>query len=330
MNNYDNIDLEMEESLSVRVEEPIRRKKNTVYLWLRRIFTLDDELNEKHYYPIFIIFVSVLHISIHLLRYISSRSKDPSLSRLLYDGGKRYLPCMRPASDDIRLRKVACGLLYRNITCNYDDILRKKCFSFMYPHQLWRMITSNLLHVDWSHLKNNVSLQLLYGIPLERKYGSIRIVIIYWLCTLSASLAFTMLRRIAIGIGASGAVYGLQFFFIMERLMAIKTNTDQRRRLFIVIQLLLMVVVPKRIAIFTMNYRKVSIGHAAHFGGGLMGFLLGIGMFGCPWPWNNENCISQRICRRLTIVFVFLYFLMTVTIFFLRDAPSMERFLYGI
>ncbi|CAF1423336.1 unnamed protein product [Adineta steineri] len=312
----------MEAPLSVRVKEPVPRKKNIVYLWLQRIFTLDDESNEKHYYPIFIIFMSILHISIHLLIYISSRSKDPSLSRSLYGVGKRYLPCMRPTSDDIRLRRVGCKLPTQNSTCYYDDILRKKCFSFMYPHQLWRMITSNLLHGDWSHLSSNVPKQLLYGIPLERKYGSIRIVIIYWLCTLSASLTSTMFRTNAFGIGASGSLDGIRLFFIMERLMAMKMNTDERRRLFIIIQLLIVVVVPKRITIFTISSRQVRIGHAAHFGGGLMGFLLGIGMFGCPWPWNNEHCISQRTCRPVAIVFASLYFLMTVMLFFLRDAPS--------
>ncbi|CAF1550455.1 unnamed protein product [Adineta steineri] len=164
------------------------------------------------------------------------------------------------------------------------------------------MITSNLLHGNWAHLLSNMFTQLLYGIPLERKYGSIRIVIIYWLCTLSASLASTTLHTMTPGIGASGALYGVLLFYIVERLMAMKTNTDQRRRLHIVLQL-------------------VSIAHADHFGGGLMGFLLGIGMFGCPWPWNNEHCISQRTCRRVAIVFASLYFLMTVTIFFVRDIP---------
>ncbi|CAF1304613.1 unnamed protein product [Adineta steineri] len=312
----------MEESLQVRVEEPTPRKKNIVHLWLQRIFTLDDEPNEKHYYPIFIIFMSVLHISIHLLIYINSRSKDPSLSRSLYDIGSRSVPCMRPTRN-ILLHPVSCKLSNQNNTCYYDDVLRETCFSFMYPHQLWRMITSNLLHGDWTHLSSNVFTQLLWGIPLERKYGSIRIVIIYWLCTLSASLTSTMFRTNAFGIGASGSLDGIRLFFIMERLMAMKTNTGQHRRLYIVIQLFLLVVVPMGISILIINIVKVRIAHADHFGGALMGFLLGIGMFGCPWPWNGEHCISQRTCRRVAIVFISLYFLMTVTIFFRTDAPVM-------
>ncbi|CAF1463084.1 unnamed protein product [Adineta steineri] len=151
------------------------------------------------------------------------------------------------------------------------------------------MITSNLLHGDWAHLLSNVFTQLLYGIPLERKYGSIRIVIIYWLCTLSASLASTTLHTMTPGIGASGALYGILLFYIVERLMAMKTNTGQHRRLYIVIQLFLLVVVPMGISVLIINIVKVRIAHADHFGGGLMGFLLGIGMFGCPWPWNDSD-----------------------------------------
>ncbi|CAF4214472.1 unnamed protein product, partial [Adineta steineri] len=96
-------------------------------------------------------------------------------------------------------------------------------------------------------------------------------------------------RYFLVGIGASGSLDGIRLFFIMERLMAVKTNADERCRLFIIVQLLIVVVVPKRITIFTISSRQVRIGHAAHFGGSLMGFLLGIGMFGCPWPWNDSG-----------------------------------------
>ena len=39
------------------------------------------------------------------------------------------------------------------------------------------------------HLLSNLLTQLVQGIPLERKYGSVRVAIIYWLSELGASLS---------------------------------------------------------------------------------------------------------------------------------------------
>jgi membrane associated rhomboid family serine protease len=97
---------------------------------------------------------------------------------------------MRPTSHHIRTRIVRCHQSMKNQTCYYDDVVKYMCFSFMYPHQIWRMITVNLLHMTWLHLLSNLLVQLLQGIPLERKYGSGYIVVIYWLSGLAASLSF--------------------------------------------------------------------------------------------------------------------------------------------
>lgn len=125
------------------------------------------------------------------------------------------------------------------------------------------------------------------------------------------------------GIGASGALYGIMLFLIVERLVAMSTNTG--RRLFIFIQLILLLLLPNTVTGLFIIIFKPTVAHSAHFGGGLVGFLFGIGMFGCPWPWHNEHTICQTICRRTAFVFLSLYYIITLTIFFLRDAPSVER-----
>jgi membrane associated rhomboid family serine protease len=122
------------------------------------------------------------------------------------------------------------------------------------------------------------------------------------------------------GVGASGALYGLMLFLIVDRLIAMQTNPD--RRLFIFMQFVLLVLFP-----FVINiplFFMFNIVHSAHFGGGLVGFLCGVCMLGCPCPWNNEHCISRTACRRIAFVFLFLYFIITLTIFFLIDAPIVD------
>ncbi len=195
MNSHDNFELEMIEPFSIRVEEPASTKKNSVCLWLRRIITLDDVPNQKHHRPVFIIVMCILHIFIHLSTYINISWKGENFAFSLYHLCMFYIPCMRPTPQDIRIRIVNCNPSMKNATCYYDDVLKNLCFSFMYPHQLWRMVTVNLLHMSWFHLLGNLLPQLLYGIPLERKYGSARVAAVYWLSDLGAGLSFMLKDR---------------------------------------------------------------------------------------------------------------------------------------
>jgi membrane associated rhomboid family serine protease len=192
MNVHDNSQLEIEEPLSIQVKEPASTKKNNTCLWLRRIVNIDDASNQKHHFPVFIIVMCILHIFIHLLTYINVSWKNQNFATSLHDLFMFFVPCMRPTPEHTRIRKVICSPSMVNTTCYYDDELKQFCFSFMYPHQLWRMITVNLVHMNWSHLLSNLSKQLLYGIPLERKYGSIRLAAIYWLSDIGSSLTFML------------------------------------------------------------------------------------------------------------------------------------------
>ena len=128
-------------------------------------------------------------------------------------------------------------------------------------------------------------------------------------------------------IGASGSVYGLMLFFIMDRLIAMQTNTG--RRLFILMQLCYTGVTPfQPSAICSMIIHRLNVAHSAHFGGGLTGFLFGIGMRGCPLPCNTEHGIFRTTCRCIAFVLLFLYYVITLTIFFLKDAPIIYWILY--
>jgi len=57
------------------------------------------------------------------------------------------------------------------------------------------MITVNFFHFAWLHLLSNLLVQIIQGIPLERKYGSVRVAIVYWLSGLAASLSFAMAKN---------------------------------------------------------------------------------------------------------------------------------------
>ncbi|CAF1622286.1 unnamed protein product [Adineta ricciae] len=226
---------------------------------------------------------------------------------------------MRSASDAIRLLNVRCNSLESNKTCYYDDKLKEICSSFMYPYQLWRFFTASLLHMVWYHLVINVSKQALYGFLLERKYGTIRVSIIYWLSALSSCLTFMLEHREAPGFGASGSIYGLIIFLTVDRLVALQENTEHRA--FIFLQIIVLIVLPNAPTIILIYIFKLNAAHSAHIGGGLVGLLLGIGMIGCPLPWSYRQCHFRTMCRCIAFTLLFIYFTITVTIFFLMDPP---------
>jgi hypothetical protein len=127
------------------------------------------------------------------------------------------------------------------------------------------------------------------------------------------------------GTGASGSLYGLMLFLVVDRLVAMQTNIGRRR--FIAIQLALLLL-PHIIASIPLIV-KYNVAHSAHFGGGLVGFLIGVGIIGFPWPWNNEFCISQTTCQRIAFVFLALYYIIMFVVFFLSDAPIIYAIFNG-
>lgn len=163
-------------------------KQNKIILLLRRFILLDEISNKKHSFPIFMIILCLLHVLIHLLLRLDIQWKGQRFENILLELFNFYVPCMRPTPAYIRSLVRPCYPFRKNMTCYYSDELEKTCSSFMFPHQLWRLFTCNLLHQRTFHLLSTLSKQILVGIPLERKHGSCRMFIVYWLSELGASL----------------------------------------------------------------------------------------------------------------------------------------------
>lgn len=195
MNAQNTVNLEMQESFIAQAESSTSISTNKICLCCLAIINLDTTSSQQHHYPIFIIIMCILHGFTHLCTYIKFSQTDQSFHLTLIDIFQFFVPCMRPTPVNTRIRTVYCHLTIGNQSCLYDDILKNTCYSFMYPHQLWRFVTGNLVHVDWIHLLANISQQLLYGIPLERRYGSFLIIVIYWLSEFGSSLSFMVKNR---------------------------------------------------------------------------------------------------------------------------------------
>ncbi|CAF0748083.1 unnamed protein product [Adineta steineri] len=114
-------------------------------------------------------------------------------------------------------------------------------------------------------------------------------------------------------------------FLIVDRLIAIQANVEQRR--FLILQLTLLLL--PHIVVSIPLIIKFNVAHSAHVGGGLVGFLIGIGMLGYPRSWNNRYCIRQITCRLIAFILLCIFYLITISIFFIQDVPVVYSIYYS-
>ena len=135
-----------------------------------------------------------------------------------------------------------------------------------------RMLTSGFLHVDWIHLGLNMYVLYMFGDFVSNILGTTPFLIIYFGSLLAGSLYTLQYHKnepYYSAVGASGAVSGIVYSSIL---------------LFPEMELQLFFAIPIPGYIFAIGYLLYSIygmkqqlgniGHAAHLGGAIGGFVL--------------------------------------------------------
>lgn len=148
------------------------------------------------------------------------------------------------------------------------DILQQK--------EYYRLITAMFLHFGIQHLGNNMLVLLFLGDCLERNVGKIKYFLIYFLGGVGANCLSVWLElqngEYFVSAGASGAV-----FAVIGALIYVVIVNRGRIENFTTRQLILM-------AGLSLYFGVTSTGvdNAAHFGGFLCGFLLGLLLYRKP------------------------------------------------
>ncbi len=139
-------------------------------------------------------------------------------------------------------------------------------------HQL---LTSGFLHADLGHLFMNMFTLFFFGPPIEQALGGRGFLVLYLGSLLSGSLLTLALYRndkTYRSVGASGAVSGIVFAFVLFRPLA-------PIYIFLIpigIPAVVFALGYVAISLFGARRRLGRIGHAAHLGGALGGVLLTI------------------------------------------------------
>ena len=134
--------------------------------------------------------------------------------------------------------------------------------------QYWRLVTSMFLHGGIAHLLLNGYALFQLGALFETWLGSIRLLITYFLTGVAGSIA-SILWTEGPSVGASGAIFGLLGALIAFLLRRREHLTPAAK------SLMMQLVAWAAINVF-FGFSVPGIDNAAHLGGFVAGFLLGL------------------------------------------------------
>ncbi|MDH3322167.1 MAG: rhomboid family intramembrane serine protease [Flavobacteriaceae bacterium] len=165
-----------------------------------------------------------------------------------------------------------------------------------------RMLTSGFLHVDQSHLFFNMLTLYFFADPVIDHVGMAKFLAIYFGSLLAGSLfALTFHKKEPYysAVGASGAVMGVVYAAIM-------LNPGMNLYLFFI-----PIPIPAYIfgvgyllySMFGMKKQWGNIGHSAHIGGAIGGFLLTILLF--PQVLSQNKLMIIILAVPIVLMFVF-------------------------
>lgn len=161
------------------------------------------------------------------------------------------------------------------LLCQFDgDFLYSRgslgVHSIVYEREYARFISAMFLHWDLEHLFSNMILLLFMGSMLEKAIGHIPYAFLYFVSGIGGGILSVTIKAMndewSISAGASGAIFGLDGLLLaVVLLLRYKLQDITPARVGIMIALSLY-----------NGFSKSNIDNAAHVGGLIVGFLLGV------------------------------------------------------
>ena len=134
--------------------------------------------------------------------------------------------------------------------------------------QIWRLVSSSLLHIGTWHIISNITATLIVGYAVESQLGSLKTALCFIGSAFISGLYMAFVYKLHEGEGASTGIYGLIAVFVM---LAVKNGTV----FFSPVPAIALIV----LAIYTVGGmfmgKATAWEHISGFVGGLlMGFIL--------------------------------------------------------
>jgi len=166
-----------------------------------------------------------------------------------------------------------------------------------------RMLSSGFLHVDQTHLIFNMFALYIFADPVIDNVGIIKFLLIYFGSLIAGntlSLSFHKREPYYSAVGASGAVMGIVYAAIMLN--------PEMRLTFILFPFFSF---PGYVfgvgyflySVYGMKKQLGNIGHSAHLGGAIGGFILTLTLF--PQIFTTNRNIILILALPIVLMFVF-------------------------
>ena len=81
--------------------------------------------------------------------------------------------------------------------------------------QIWRLVSSSLLHIGTWHIVSNITATLIVGCAVESQLGAAKTALCYIGATFISGLYMAFVYKLGEGEGASTGIYGLIAVFVM-------------------------------------------------------------------------------------------------------------------
>ena len=180
----------------------------------------------------------------------------------------------------------------------------------------WRAVTCNFIHIGAFPLLMNMYAFMYVGLLLEDLIGSRRMFMSYLLTGLCSAVFSLYMHGETISAGASGAIFGLYGIFLAF-LFFHRIAKEQRKALLTSILIFVG---------YNLVYgMKAGIDNAAHIGGLLSGFLLGI-IYVCSYKFEKAD--AQRTVSILGELGIFCIFLFSF-LMLCKNVPPLYQDIRG-
>ena len=180
----------------------------------------------------------------------------------------------------------------------------------------WRAVTCNFIHIGAFHHLMNMYAFMYVGLLLEDLIGSRRMFMSYLLTGLCSAVFSLYMHGETISAGASGAIFGLYGIFLAF-LFFHRIAKEQRKALLTSILIFVG---------YNLVYgMKAGIDNAAHIGGLLSGFLLGI-IYVCSYKFEKAD--AQRTVSILGELGIFCIFLFSF-LMLCKNVPPLYQDIRG-
>jgi membrane associated rhomboid family serine protease len=164
--------------------------------------------------------------------------------------------------------------------------------------QEWhRIFTHMFLHADLLHLLLNMSVLLMVGGDLEESIGWKKFIVVYLLCGVGGGLASLYWNLFAVGVGASGAIFGLVGFSLLMHLLT--RGRDFAAILPLLVSFAIFMLINAVFAAF------LRADHASHIGGFVTGAALALLTY-----FTTRDFSKVRFDPVLAPLFVLLFFVL--------------------